>query len=286
MYNFKSTIMKKIMVPIDFSIHSENALRTAANIAKEQQAEILVVHMLEISESYFNDSESFTQERLAFYLKLTEKKIKEFLDKNYLEGIVITTIIKHHMVFTDLNNIASIEDADLIVMGSHGAKGLKELFVGSNTEKVVRSSEIPVLVTKGLPLTIDNLVTAVFACDFSKEDIIPYQKAKNIMKIFDCKLELLYVNTSGEKFKTTEQQQKLFTEFLLEAEKNTDLLNEIKTVADHTIENGILNYTSTNNVNLIIMATHGRKGLQHFIDGSISEDIVNHTNSPVLTIKI
>lgn len=130
------------------------------------------------------------------------------------------------------------------------------------------------------------MATAVFACDFSKEDIIPYLKARNLLKIFDCKLELLYVNTSGKKFKTTEEQQKLFTEFLLGVERNTNLLNEIKTVADHTIENGILIYTSTNNVNLIIMATHGRKGLKHFIDGSISEDIVNHTNSPVLTIKM
>lgn len=66
MYNFKSTIMKNIMVPLDFTLHSENTLRTAANISKERRAEIQVVHMLGISESYFNDSESFTQERLAF----------------------------------------------------------------------------------------------------------------------------------------------------------------------------------------------------------------------------
>lgn len=73
-------------------------------------------------------------------MKLTERKIEEFLDKNYLEGIVVTTIIKHHTVFTDLNNIASIEDADLIVIGSHGATGLKELICRVYKEKVVRSS--------------------------------------------------------------------------------------------------------------------------------------------------
>lgn len=277
--------MKKIIVPVDFSLFSENALRTAAFIAKKNDSELIVVHMLEFSEGLINETESSSKERLVFYLKLAEKKFEEFLDKEYLNNIKVSTIVKYHKVFNELNSIVTAEDADLIVMGSHGAAGVKEMLVGSNTEKVVRNSQVPVLVIKGLPI-LKDFKKAVFACGFSENDIIPYQKTKVLLNSLNCGLELLYVNLPGDKFKSSKEQEELFTSFLKGAEGNTDLLNEIKVVANYTIEKGIFDHANFDKADLIIMATHGRQGLQRFIDGSISEGVVNHSNLPVLTIKI
>lgn len=277
--------MKKIIVPVDFSLYSENALRTAALIAKEHQSELIVVHMLELSNALFSQSESYSQEQFIFYLKLAEKKFKDFLDKSYLDEISVTTVVKHYKIFTELKTIANEYEADLIVMGSHGVSGLKELFVGSNTEKVVRSSDVPVLVVKGLPI-LEDFKNAVFACDFSQEDIIPYQKAKALLKVLNCNLELLYINTPNDSFKSTQEQKELFSGFLEGAEGDTDLLPKINSVSDYSVEKGILEFTKTNKTDLIIMATHGKRGLAHFVDGSISEDVANHAVLPVLTIKI
>lgn len=277
--------MKKIIIPIDFSPYSENALRTAASIAKKQKSELIVVHMLEFSNALISSSEAHTQTQAIFYLKLAEKQLQEFLNKSYLEGVAVTPIIKHYKIFSELQDIAKEEDADLIVMGSHGASGMKEFFIGSNTEKVVRSSETPVLVVKGLPIE-EEFKEAVFACDFSKEDIIPYQKAKEMLRILHCNLQLLYVNTPLSNFKSTEEQEKLFSDFLKGSEGDISLLSDIKKISDYSVEKGILQYAKTSKTDLIIMATHGKTGLDHFFNGSISEDVANHATLPVLTIKI
>ncbi|WP_313791404.1 universal stress protein [Lacinutrix neustonica] len=171
--------MKKIIVPIDFSKQSEYALETAAKLAQKHNAEILALHMLEISETILTKGSNELQTETLFFMKLAEKKFNEFMDKDFLEGVTITPIIKHFKVFSEVNDVAQEHNADLIVMGSHGASGIKEAFVGSNTEKVVRHSFIPVLVIKKGPVSVD-FNTVLFACDFSEEAVKPYRESENI----------------------------------------------------------------------------------------------------------
>jgi nucleotide-binding universal stress UspA family protein len=141
--------MKKIIVPVDFSLHSENALRTAAFFANTNEAEIIVVHMLETSNSVISVSEAYVHEQIVFELKLTEKKFQEYLDKPYLKDVKVTPIIKHHKSFSSLHKVAEEEGADLIILSSKGATGLKEMFYGSNTEVVVTIPTNSVSLTTG-----------------------------------------------------------------------------------------------------------------------------------------
>lgn len=277
--------MKKIIVPVDFSKFSENALETASYIAKKENSEIIVLHMLELPSSFTSQSESFAREQAIMYLKLAEKKLDSFLDKDYLKDIKLTQIIKHYKVFSELNETAQRENADLIVMGSQGTEGFKELFMGSNTEKVVRNSSIPVLVVKKVPVTSD-FKTALFACDFSDGDIEPYKKAKKMLSGLGCKLQLLYVNTPYAKFKSTREKEEKAVKFLQKATGNLDDLSDVAYVSDYTVEQGIFEYANLNGMDLIVIATRGRKGLSHFFEGSITEDVANHSTLPVMTFKI
>lgn len=277
--------MKKIIVPVDFSLYSENALRTAAMFAKQQNAALIVVHMLELSNAIASVPNSYVQEESVYYFKIAEKKFKEFLDREYLSDVKITPIIKHYKIFAELNDLALAEEADLIIMGSLGASGFKEAFIGSNTEKVVRTSEVPVLVVKGLPVPT-MFKNAVYACSFSDNDIVPYKKARKLLATLDCTLKLLYVNTPYGEFLTTRQQKEKVVQFL-EKSKTTDIvMEEVVFVDDLSVEDGILEYAKEHNSDVIVMGTHGRKGLAHFFNGSISEDIANHAKKPVLTIKM
>ena len=72
--------MKKIIVPIDFSEHSEYALKTAAKLAKKNNAELLALHMLEMSDVILTKSDSEQQQKAVFFLKLVEQKFETFLD--------------------------------------------------------------------------------------------------------------------------------------------------------------------------------------------------------------
>lgn len=277
--------MKKIIVPVDFSEYSENALQTASFLAKKHKAEITILHVLELSNALKIQSEHYTKQEVLFFLKLAENKLEKLLQKEYLKGIKVASRIEFHNLFEELDKLAIKENADLIIMGSQGATGLKELFVGSNTEKVVRNSSVPVLVVKEKPVKTD-FKTAVFACDFSENGIEPYKKVKNILGKLECDLQLLHVNTPYANFKSTREIEKKVFDFLMDIEGNLSKSHDVIYVCNYSVEKGILEFAGLNNVDLIVIATHGRKGLAHFIEGSISEDVANHSNVPVMTLKI
>ena len=277
--------MKKIIVPIDFSEHSEYALETAAVLAKKYNAEILALHMLELSNALISNAENLQQEETVFYLKLAEQKFNEFLNKDYLKDIKITPLVKHFKVFSEVSEVAKQHDVDLIIMGSHGASGLKEVLVGSNTEKVVRHSGIPVLVVKENPILTD-FENVVFASDFSEEAIKPYLYARRMFKALEAKMHLVYVNLPDNRFKSSTEIEKRVANFLKAAEGNLDKMNQVAYVNDYSIEKGVLNYSNVIGADLVAVATHGRTGLAHFFEGSISEDIANHSTLPVMTFKI
>jgi len=276
--------MKRIIVPVDFSKYSEFALEMAANLAKKYDAEILVLHMLEISETILTKGSDDLQAEAVFFLKLAEKKFDEFLEKDFLDGVRITPIIKHFKVFTEVNDVAKEHGADLIIMGSQGASGMKEIFMGSNTEKVVRHSDIPVLVMKHSPILMD-FEKVVFACDFSEKAINPYLNASKMFDLLGSTMHLVYVNLPNEKFRSTTEMESRVSDFLKLADGNTDRMSNVSFVDDYSVEKGILSFSERIKADIIAVSTHGRTGLAHFFEGSISEDLANHSVLPVMTFK-
>jgi nucleotide-binding universal stress UspA family protein len=159
--------------------------------------------------------------------------------------------------------------------------GFKEMFIGSNTEKVVRTSKIPVLVIKNEHSHFE-ISDFVFATDFSEECRGPFSVALKFAKDVGAKMHLLYVNTPSG-FKTTSEANKMMQRFVKGMELENYTLNIYN---DSSVEKGILGFARDHNAQLVGMSTHGRKGIAHFFNGSISEDLVNHANMPVITFKI
>lgn len=277
--------MNKIIVPVDFSEHSEFALEAAAGLAHKFGSELIVLHMLELSNAIISSASEALNQEAIFYLKLAEQKFETFLDKPYLEGLIVNPIVKHFKVWSEVNDVAIEHNANLIIMGSQGASGIKEVLIGSNTQKVVRYSDIPVLVIKHNPILMD-FENAVFACDFSEEAVPPYLKAKETFDALGIFMHLVYVNSPDGNFKSSSEIDKRVSQFLEKADGNLDNLDDINVVSDYSIEKGILNFANVIGADLIAVATHGRKGLSHFFEGSVSEDIANHSTLPVMTFKI
>lgn len=276
--------MKKILVPTDFSPQAENALKVAAQLAKKHESEIYLLHMLELPLNLIDQANSSSGGSLPealFFMKLAHKRFKEVLESDYLEGITVYETVQFHEAFDGIIEVAKENEVDLIIMGSHGASGFKEMFIGSNTEKVVRTSNIPVLVIKnGLKeFKIDNFV---FATDFSEECKKPFKQAIKFAESVGAKMHLLFINTATN-FLTTIEAKEVMDKFLSGIEIKNHSLNIYN---DTSVEKGVLNYAQAIDADLIGMATHGRKGLSHFFNGSVSEDLVNHAKRPVITFKI
>lgn len=287
--------MNTILVPTDFSETANNALEVAAQLAKKHNGKLIVLHMLEIPQHILpavnlsNDVQLVQPEHrddlppALFYMKLAEKRFAETATLPFLKGINYEEAIQNHMDFKGIIDSAHKYNAGLIVMGSHGTSTFREMFVGSNTEKVVRTSDIPVLVVKSKNenFSVKNFVFAVNWEDNNKEAIT---EAYSLSNTLGAKMTLLHINTPGHYLTTKEISDEFESLF-----KDTNInANEVITTvySDSSIEKAILRFCEEHKADLIGVATHGRRGLSHFLNQSISEDVVNHSGIPVVTFKL
>ncbi|MEN3323496.1 universal stress protein [Mariniflexile soesokkakense] len=274
--------MKKILVPTDFSTQAENALKVAAQLAKKHHCELYLLHILEVPMHTVDPMSSYNDlPEAMFFMKLAHKQFEEIKAKDYLKGLVIHEHVEFHEIFKGVFQVCKKNQIDLVIMGSNGASGLKEMLIGSNTEKVVRTSETPVLVIKNEHKTFKTK-DFVFASDFNEESITPFKKAIAFANIFSSKIHLLMVNTPNH-FITSNDAQNRIQSFIKDIKMPSHTINIYN---DVTIETGIMNFSQYIEADLIGMSTHGRQGISHFFNGSISEDLVNHAKRPVITFKI
>jgi len=261
-------------------------MEVAAGLARKHGIGIVVLHMMGLSEEVMNPDETAEAAEARYFMKLVKRRFQSFLDKTYLNNIPVTEIVQNYKNFHEIQEVAGEMGIDLIVMGSHGAGGIREIFVGSNTEKVVRSSEVPVLVVKE-HMPDFNPRKVVYAMDFKIENLGAYQRALSFLGDWRVEVHLVHVNLPNMQFLSTTQIREKAEAFFLKAQKGK-VPREVKIayVSDYSIERGLYAYAEEVGATLIAVPTHGRSGLAHFFRGSIGEDVVNHTLLPVLTFRV
>lgn len=272
--------MKTILVPTDFSDHALYALKVAASIAKKINAMINLVHVYslptaEIGEYFYYDK--FYQE-----IKIrAEERMAELFKSEFLKGIDIKKHFVTNMLMWEIIKSDRFKNSDLIVIGSHGESGFSKIFIGSNTEKIVRLADSPVLTIKN-EIEDFGVKNMVFASNFFEESYTVFKKIKFFADLYNTHIYLLKVITPKE-FEPTPVSLKLVNSFI----KKFDLKNYTVNIYNSSnIEKGIIDFSDEINADLIAIETHGRTGLAHLINGSLAEDIVKHEPKPVLSIKI
>jgi nucleotide-binding universal stress UspA family protein len=276
--------MKRILVPVDFSKEAENAARVAASIAKKTNSEIFLVHMLELPVNIIDPTEIAavnTGPQALFYMKQANEKFKNFVKKPFFKGVKVVESVQFQLAFSGIIEESKKHGIDLIVMGSQGASGLQEMFIGSNTEKVVRKSEVPVLVIKKRKNDFD-VKNMIFASDFRTDGKRSFPKVLEFASIFKPKIHFLYINTIHN-FNTTKEIEKKMDKFI----NDFEIDNYEKIIYnDISVEKGILSYARDIDADLIALNTHGRSGLSQLFNGSIGRELANHALRPVITFKL
>ncbi len=274
--------MKKILVPTDFSEQANIALKAAAGIARKSSAEIILLHIIDLPHEAMDMIQpGYDVPEIMFFKEHAEAKLTQTSLSEELSGLNVSQILKLGRTFDEVTEVAKANNIDLIVMGSHGASGFKELFIGSNTEKVIRTSEIPVLAIKGDETEV-SFNKVVFANDFTEETARGFQKIVDFLKLNGSTPHFLMVNTPNN-FKPTHVAEELAHAFLKQF--NLDDY-EFSIYNDLDIEKGILNFAERVDADLIAMGTHGRKGFARLLNGSISEDLMNHSPRSIITFKL
>ena len=128
--------MKKILIPTDFSQHTDSALKVAAQIAKKHDGEIILLHMLELPHQAGDAvSAGHSIPEVMFFKNAAMNKLEELMDEEYLDGLKVSEIVQFEMAFDGIMEISKKNQVDLIVMGSHGASGFKEMFIHVKTRR-------------------------------------------------------------------------------------------------------------------------------------------------------
>ncbi len=280
--------MNKIFCPTDFSEQANHAVEAGYYLAKKFNAELALLHVVESEkEMDFNvggtsasgggiDDVFFLQ-----LLKTTKEKMEKLVNTLGLSGIKVASDIKIGKPAKIFRDEIKSRQYDLVVMGTKGASGFHEMLIGSNAEKVVRYSPVPVLAIKEY-VKEDNFKNIVYASLFQNEEERIISQLLKIQKAFNSTIHLVRINTPNnfQRDWTTIKVMKKFVEKFKIENPTFNIFN------DTIEEDGIIYFAEEINAGMIAMATHGRTGFAHLLSGSIAEDVVNHSKRPVLTFNM
>jgi nucleotide-binding universal stress UspA family protein len=278
--------MKKILLPCDFSRTAEEAFRFAVKIADKNESEIHILYVIDSSFSNNSASElSHVASSNGVFMQQIEQQLNEkfvaLKAKHKADHISTFFTIELGLLPQNIEKYIKEKQIDLVTMGTNGASGLKELFVGSNTEKIIRNARVPVVAVP-LGSNTDTISDIIFPVDPADDPSNYLKELRFIQNLFHAKLQLLWVNTPNI-FKSDGEALDDLREF---AEEYQLYNYKFNIRSDHTEQDGILRFASEINATLIFMPTHSRKGLAHWLTGSITENVVNHVQCPVWTCSI
>lgn len=275
--------MKKILVPCDFSDSAIQAFKFAVEIANQSKGEIHLLNVVEIPVVH----DSVMMPALS-YEESFLKEMKDRADKDFIkmktkwtkDGPKMITHVQYGSPTATISRFVEDNKVTLVVMGTKGASGLKEFFVGSNTEKIVRWSPVPVISIKKSvkALSIKNIV---FPTTLHNDEEELTMKVKALQDFFKATLHILYINTPAN-FRSDVVTRKRLDDFAKRFMIKNCTLNVYNDLSE---EEGVTNFTKTVKGDMVAMATHGRRGLNHLMSGSIAEDVVNHIECPIWTWK-
>ena len=279
--------MKKILVPTDFSGFAQTALEVAADIALKTNASITLLHANEkvvmatpMAEYYLYDK-AIEEEYLDMVNEGLKKTLSEIADNGKFARVKIETAVIGGGMAGVIEEFVKDHAIDLIVMGTRGISGMEEFFIGSNTEKVIRRTKCPVLAVPGAVTSFDKIV---FPTTLKNDQIGALSTLAELQDIFSGKVVLLYLNNPSQL--ENDQAIEARKEELIKASGLKNATLYISSVDVFNEEEAILEFAHQQDANLIVMATHQRKGLAHLFLGSITEDTVNHSDIPVLCLPI
>ena len=273
--------MKKILVPVDFSKVSEAATQFAVDLAKANNASVLLLNSSRVNyvSEHPYEAMSIAQQVVNQVIESAEQRMKH-LASTLDNSVKIETKVSFLGILDAVTEETEFNDIDLIVMGTTGCSGWEEVLIGSNTERIVRSVKCPVIsVPLGASTAIGKIMIPLDLMEIRRTFL---SEVKNLQALFNCELEFLWVKTphniENEEI-VSKQLEKLFNEYGI---SNYTL----KIVKNIFPSDGILEEAETSNSDMIAMATHARRGISHWLSGSLTEDTVNHVHVPVWTFKI
>jgi nucleotide-binding universal stress UspA family protein len=285
--------MKTILVPTDFSANSMKALRFAISTALSNNAKIVVMHQTSVLElapdSVFTglyipapmDQVSFLKKELEKFTKQALRSFKGKTDGGFISSEIVPGLGTVEIILEAVKR----HKADVIMLGTTGASGLKRLFIGSVAAKVVELAKVPVVVIpdnfRNKPIKHIGYASDLAHVSDELEKLVP------IAKTLGAEIEIFHVEPT---FPASEAFKKFDAEkHMNEWRKKFDMpglaYKMVRTKFDNDFYTGVDKYRRNAKPDMICMVTHRRNWITKILDPSKSKGIAYHNEIPVICIK-
>lgn len=284
-----SNFLKKILWATDFSDEAQEALIYANAFAETFKADLLALHVIpDFSPALYNVATAIKGELVqkVDFLKTDVTKRLNTLKRK--KEISFKVLVKEGTAAKMIVETAQNEKADLIVIGKRGESAIEKLFLGSVANHILRSSSVPVLVTKkkkGKPRFKNILVPT----DFSEQEEVERDYAWKVAKGFDADLTLLHVLELHDYEFSPKVLDEMFDSVLKRLKrrkkrekKDIKVSEDVYRAINAAI--GIVDYAETHKMDLIVMSTYVHSKLERFFLGSTAEKVISYSHIPILAI--
>jgi nucleotide-binding universal stress UspA family protein len=266
--------MKKILVPVDFSIFSKKALEASQMIAKRSGASI---HVLYVAPPEWNTS--LLDVTIKNLKQDMDNKLQAFVDRDAFNNIPVEKHIVYGDAAKEILHVATQQNTDLIVMGAYGKEFKNKYYIGSTLQKVLRIAPCPVLVVKN-QIQNTQFKTLILAIKLDIQANKVVKSLSEIARIFSSTIHLVLINTPAKSIALAEAQQFLDS---FQAEIY-DIPIETHVYNFPTVEDGLASFIQNMGDCCLALATHEQKLSSLYLIG-VTETMIYRLSSPVLSIK-
>jgi nucleotide-binding universal stress UspA family protein len=287
----------KILIPVDDSTCSVQAGDFGLGLAKQFHAKVLLTHVVEELPKVYQDSD---------WAKGLKEEGEALLATWAKRGEVETLAVTGKDIAGSLITTAKEQGCDLIVMGTHGRKGLAHAFLGSVAERVIRSATLPVLLVRESKKAVStNWQRILVAVDGSEASRRALHYADRLAQTAKAELHLLHVIpdlppplvdpigvggvaaslTYDDTLKQLEHEARVVMEVSRAEIDTQNTVFHTARAQRERVADTLVRYAQEQACQLIVMGTHGRTGFNHFLLGSVAEGVAHTTPVPLLLIR-
>ena len=301
--------LDRILVPVDFSPTSREALALAGSLARRAGGRLTLLHVGATPTHSMTQAWSPSMHMPIAELQERMKRepqalVERWLQSDVPKGVEARTVLREG--FPPEEIVAEAQDHDLVVIGTHGRTGADRVVLGSVAERVVRHCQVPVLVAPGVAREPGRPVDKPFenvlvAVDFSESSTRALRAGIAMARTTGAKLTLLHVGISEAIMisqvwmdAVSPAMVEIHDRMAREAQRQLDRLmrDEVPEplrgqalLREGIAASTIVQQTSLGSYDLVVMGTHGHTGVQRVILGSVAEQVLRHSPVPVLVVR-
>jgi nucleotide-binding universal stress UspA family protein len=275
----------RILAPTDFSPSAESAMRSAEYLCRQERARLDLLHVIQLPAPSYLGRLGLDRDLRQTWIVGAREQLAELARGFAGSELEVETILREGKPWSEILDVARERGTDLICLGNSGHSALERMLLGSSAENVVRRSDVPVLIVRDRPLTGVRRILVPVDFDPGTKVAIRFALAKfpaaeiSALHVVaplppaDPVVGPLVPNLAAIREKIRR---------LLDNSGAREVTESVRLMADPA--EAVLEAARETEVDLLVLTTHGRRGVKRAMLGSVAEKVVRHADRPVLVL--